>query len=263
MYLWIVIATFIALLASFNLSVRPDMDRVFAETRAGVVISKFRALHNGVRDYFNSQSPDKTGLSRANYYPGDGVNITQAEDGSIKSLTVDEVAPYLPVGYAKDGDDLDKIASITGGGEIVSKVFCFDEGNTNNQCVSGVDGSCCSNECIDDDNCSSIYVVSFTQMPSRWINKVSNMPNADMMSALSRIRGYGKELGYTDTKDGKSVLSGGHFVTHYTESGEQTETDSFESWEIFGAIVNDEDFKRLECDKDNVHCLFAIQQIYG
>ena len=62
MYLWIIIATFIAMLASFNLSVRPDMDRVFAETKASVVITKFNALHNGVKDYFNSQAPAKTGL---------------------------------------------------------------------------------------------------------------------------------------------------------------------------------------------------------
>lgn len=234
------------------------MDRVFAETRAGVVISKFRALHNGVRDYFNSQSPDKTGLSRANYYPGDGVNVTQPEDGSIKSLTIDEVASYLPVGYAKDGASLDDIASLTGGGEIVSKVFCFDEGNTSEQCVSGVDGSCCSNECIDDSNCSSIYVVSFTQMPSRWINKVSNLPNADMISALSHMRGYGKDFGYTDIKDGKVILSGGRFMVDNSNGQEY-----FDTWELFPAIVNDEDFKRLECDKDNVHCLFAIQQIYG
>ena len=246
MYLWIVIATFIAILASFNLSVRPDMDRVFAETKAGVVITKFRALHNGVRDYFNSQSPDKTGLTYANYYPGDGVNVQPKEDGSINALTVDEVAPFLPFGYAKDGETLDDIASITGGGEIVSKVFCFDEGNTAEQCVSGVDGSCCSNQCIDDSNCSSIYVVSFTQMPSRWVNKISNMPSVDMISALSHMHGYGKDFGYTEVDDGKVVLSGGRFIVDNSNGAE-----SFDKWEIFGAVVNDEDFQRLDCDKEN------------
>lgn len=263
MYLWIVIATFIAILTSFNLSVRPDMDRVFAETKAGVVITKFNALHNGVKDYFNSQAPSKTGLSRVTYYPGDGVNVQTTEDGTVSDLTVEEVSPYLPFGYIKDGEDLNDVATITGGGEIVSKVFCFAEGNTGEQCVSGVDGSCCSNECIADGECASIYVVSFTQMPSRWINKISNMPNADMMSALSHVRGYGKSIGYTQTEDGKIVLSGGRFVTHFSSDGTQIQDETFESWELFGAIVNDADFQRIGCDKENVHCLFAIQQIFG
>ena len=67
MYLWVVLATFIVALYSYNLSVRSDLDRVFAETKASVVIAKFRALHNGVKDYFNSQAPSKTGLTHVTY----------------------------------------------------------------------------------------------------------------------------------------------------------------------------------------------------
>ena len=168
----------------------------------------------------------------------------------------------MPVGYIKADETLDDIANITGGGKIVSKVFCFDEGETNVQCTSEVE-SCCSNECIADDDCSSIYVVSFTQMPTRWINKVSNMPNADMMGALTHMRGYGKDIGYTDIKNGKVILSGGQAVQHYDEHGNPVGERAFESFEIFGAIKNDVDFQDMGCDKENVHCLFAIQQIYG
>lgn len=263
MYLWVVLATFITVLLSYNLSVRPDMDRAFAETKASVVIAKFKALHNGVKDYLNSQAPEKTGQARVTYYPGTGVNVSTPEGSQASSLTVDDIRNYLPVGYIKADETLDDIANITGGGKIVSKVFCFDEGETSIQCTSGVDGSCCSNECITDDNCSSIYVVSFTQMPTRWINKISNMPNADMMGALTHIRGYGKDIGYTDIKNGKVILSGGQAVQHYDEHGNPVGERAFESFEIFGAIKNDADFQDMGCDKENVHCLFAIQQIYG
>ena len=236
MYLWVVLATFITVLLSYNLSVRPDMDRAFAETKASVVIAKFRALHNGVKDYLNSQAPEKTGQARVTYYPGTGVNVSTPEGSQASSLTVDDIRNYLPVGYIKADETLDDIANITGGGKIVSKVFC-------------------SNECIADDDCSSIYVVSFTQMPTRWINKISNMPNADMMGALTHMRGYGKDIGYTDIKNGKVILSGGQAVQHYDEYGNPVG--------IFGAIKNDADFQDMGCDKENVHCLFTIQQIYG
>ena len=264
MYLWVVIATFISILYAFNLSVRPDMDRIFAETKASVVITKFNALHNGVKDYLNSQAPEKTGLSRVTYFPGDGVNITSSEgEESVQSLSAEDVKPFLPTGYVREGEDLDEIASITGGGEIVSKVFCFEEADTTQQCVSSPEGSCCSNDCLEDGRCSGIYVISFTQMPSRWVNKVSNMPNADMIGALGHMRGYGDSFGYTETKDGKVVLSGGRIVKHYNELGEKIQEDTFENWEIFEAVVNDVDFQRLGCDQEDVHCLFAIQQIYG
>lgn len=263
MYLWIVIATFITLLASFNLPVRPDMDRVFSETKAQVVITKFNALHNGVKDYFNSQAPSKTGLTRVTYYPGDGVNVIAAEEGLAAALTKEQIAPYLPFGYIKDGETLDDVASLVGGGDIVSKVFCFAEGNTEEQCLSGGDGSCCSDRCLEDGVCAGIYVVSFTRMPTRWINKISNMPNADMLAALSKVRGYGKSIGYTLVQDGKVWLSGGKFVSHMAPDGSQIQDDTFEKWELFGAVVNDADFKSMECDKSDVYCLFAIQQIYG
>ena len=46
MYLWVVIATFITIIYSYNLPVRADLDRVHAESRAGVVVTKFFAQHN-------------------------------------------------------------------------------------------------------------------------------------------------------------------------------------------------------------------------
>ena len=263
MYLWVVLATFIAALYSYNLSVRSDLDRTFAETKASVIIAKFRALHNGVKDYFNSQAPSKTGQTHVTYYPGDGVNITSQSETNDDVLTVDMIRDYLPVGYAKSEDTIEDIATITGGGEIVSKVFCFEEGNTAQQCVSGGDGSCCSNNCLEDGTCAGIYVVSFTQMPSRWINKITAAPNADMKIAVAKVRGYGKTFGYTETINSKLVLSGGHMVQDYDEAGNPVGDKKFEYFEIWTAVQNDADFQRIGCTEENKHCLYAVDQIYG
>ncbi len=264
MYLWVVIATFITILLSYNLSVRPDMDRAYAETRASVAIAKFRALHNGVRDYLISRAPQLTGLTRVDFYPGDGVNISKTDgDGSqYKVLTYDLIKDYLPIGYAQEGKTLDDVANITGGGKIVSKVFCFADANTDAQCVSGVDGSCCHIS-ADGATGAKIYVVTFTQMPTRWINKVSNLPNADMMAAMAHVHGYGRLFGYTETRGGKLLLSGGKLVQNYDDYGNPIGAEKLERLEIYKAIKNDADFQKSGCNKENVHCLFEIEQIYG
>ena len=133
MYLWIVIATFITLLYSFNIGLRADYDRVYAETRAQVVLTKFMAQHNAVKEYLNSQAPEKTGYTRVPYYPGDGYNSTTGVDFSSDGSEVEGginyqsiLEPYLPYGYHPDP-------------ETVTKVFCIKDGEINGngpQCVS-------------------------------------------------------------------------------------------------------------------------------
>ena len=248
MYLWVIIATFITILCSFNISVRADMDRVHAETKAGVVVTKFFAQHNAVKDYLNSQATDKIGQSTVPYYPGYGYNSTTGgEKGDLKSV----VTQYLPVGYKEDG-------------AVVTKVFCLENGDPEaDQCDSGGDGSCCSDEY------TGIYVVSFRPIPSRWINKVTQMPNADVLGFMSKARGYGKSFGYTDKIDTDSdgtpelVLSGGQMVQEYDESGEKVGDPEFQYHKIFKAVIKDPDFVEKECNEEGVHCFYAIQQIYG
>lgn len=296
MYLWIVLATFIVALYSFNLSVRTDLDRAYAETKASVVITKFRALHNGMAGYCNSQAPSKTGQDFVTYYPGFGINSTTmaGADEDSDSPTVENILGYLPVGYAKAGDEIEDIANIPGGGEIVSKVFCFLQGVTTRQCdqdaegnVIPGEGSCCNNRCLEDGGCSGIYVVSFAQMPSRWINKETLAPNADMKMAIAKVRGYGKNFGYIDEVGGQLVLSGGSVKQNQSttgtpdtgENGEaQAGTESGETpaaggdtpsvnnknhFVIWDAVKNDADFRDMGCDDADRHCLFAVQQIYG
>ena len=241
MYLWVIIATFITILYSFNISVRADLDRVHAETKAGVVVTKFFAQHNAVKDYLNSQATDKIGQSTVPYYPGYGYNSTTADaKGDLKSV----VTQYLPVGYKEDG-------------AVVTKVFCLSYDDMSQQCVSGGDGSCCSDEY------TGIYVVSFRPIPSRWINKTNSMPNADVLGFMSKARGYGKSFGYTDTINSKLVLSGGKKVQEFDESGAKVGDPEFQYHEIFEAVKTDADFVDMKCNEEGVHCFYAIQQIYG
>jgi len=239
MYLWVVIATFITILYSYNVSVRPDLDRVHAETKANVTVAKFRAQHNAVKDYLNSQSMAKTNQTAVTYFPGDGVNISSGTGNELDG----DIAQYLPVGFVEDE-------------ETVTKVFCLEEGLGSNDNCTSTGPSCCSNDY------TGIYVVSFRMLPSRWINKVTKMPNADVLGAMAKSRGFGKVIGYTDTIDGKLVLSGGQMVQEHDDTGKKVGVPKFEYHEIFEAVKNDADFMEKRCHEENVHCLYAIQQIY-
>ena len=305
MYLWVIIATFITILYSYNISVRADLDRVHAETKAGVVVTKFFAQHNAVKDYFNSQAPSKIGQTYVPYFPGDGINSEVCENGSGKEACSigEDIKPYLPMGYSEDPD-------------VTTKVYCFNDGDKSNNCSSGGGPSCCSNEF------AGIYVVSYRIIPSRWINRSTGMPNADLLGYMAKTRGFGKSFGYTDKVDGKLVLSGGYMAKNYdnfTGGGLEAELpdggldpempgvsigdgssgsnptayaphsvtapeveipeggldgalelvggDSqgkmeFQYHEIFQAVITDPDFTSKGCDKDDVHCFYAIQQIY-
>ena len=257
MYLWIVIATFITLLYSYNIGLRADYDRVLAETKAQVVLTKFMAQHNAVKEYLNSQAPEKTGETRVTYYPGDGYNSTTgadlASDGSeVEGGTnyKDMLANYLPYGYNPDE-------------ETVTKVFCIKDGEINGngqQCVSGGDGSCCSDEF------TGIYVVSFREIPSRWKNHVTKLPNADLIGAMTRVGGYGHFFGYLDEIDGKLAIASGSKFDRMVDNEDATDKVNeqvFQYRNVLQAVLDDPDFQKKKCDQAETHCLYAIWQIYG
>ena len=240
MYLWVVIATFITILYSYNISVRSDLDRVHAETKASVTVAKFRAQHNAVKDYLETQSMARTGQTALTYYPGDGIHI---KAGTGNELSAD-IEKFLPIGYSEDL-------------ETVTKFYCLEDGDGNNaNCDSAGGPSCCGNDY------TGIYVVSYRILPSRWINKVTTLPNADVIGAMAKTRGFGRVIGYTDTIDGKLVLSGGRMKQEYDELGNEVGEAQFEYQEIFKAVQDDPDFKDARCHQENVHCLYAIQQVY-
>ncbi len=264
MYLWVVIATFITILYSYNLSVRPDMDRAYAETRASVEVAKFRAQHNAVKDYLVSQERAKHNIlhpddpiTHVSYFPGDKFSKSTAESEEVASggtIPQDGVETYLPVGFSLVYD-------------MVSKVICLEEDAVADgeskynakQCESGggLDGSCCTNDGV------AIYVVSFKKIPTRWIDKNNETrPKADLLSYIGKSGGHGSKFGYTKINEsGQLVLSGGNMVQEYDEDGNSVGAPQYEEQPIFKVIYEDEDFK--ECKEGKVPCFYAVQRIYG
>lgn len=89
------------------------------------------------------------------------------------------------------------------------------------------------------------------------------MPNADLLGAMTKVRGFGKTFGYVDKIDGDIVLSGGRLVYEVDAEGKRTGDAEFGYQKIFEAVKKDADFKDKKCDEEKSHCLYAIQQIYS
>ncbi len=263
MYLWIVLATFIVLLYSFNIGVRADLDRVFAETKAQVVLTKFLAQHNAVKEYLNEQSPDKLGArgqyteseterAAVSYFPGDGYNLSPDQEGNTLGADFKNteakatIENYLPVGFEPEAD-------------AVTKVFCFKNGDKTQNCNSSNGRSCCS------DMFTGVYVVSFMPIPGRWFNPVTDQPHTDLIGAMSRLGGYGRDVGYIGEKNGKLVIVGGYQLPKgSTDENGNTLLDNAVTYrEIWQAVKDDPDFINSGCNDANKHCLYAVQQIYG
>lgn len=268
MYLWVILATFITLLYSYNLSVRPDMDRVYPETRARVVIDKLMAQHNALKDYLTSLETTKTGLSYLPYSQGDGINVTASpgsnylgkgaddndtmckvpertsEVNGIPQINMKDIScreaifQYLPLGYKIDTSSDEK---------PISKIYCVNADDE-----SQLAGSC-------NDPNTKIFIISYQTIPSRWLNKKTLTPGADFMGAISKVAGYGRSIGIVEN-DGGLFLSGGQRVSEFTDG---TEHVTSEKRALPGVLSNDSDFTDLRCTEDGTkQCFLEIQQIY-
>lgn len=218
MYLWVVIATFMVALLSFNLSIRPDADRAYMEIKAQTVVTKFRAQHNAFKRYIESKRLSKTQVAyNANhnltdtiaYHSGVGYN-DNAFTGTNRSDILNDLAEFkkfLPYGFERDAS-------------IYSEVFCFKphfEADYNYTTVCEEDDipdaaqrlNCCAAPGVE------VFVVSWQQMPGRWINRSTGIPISDMLAVITKSDGFGYAFGYVTKVDQVDypVMSGGMYRT--------------------------------------------------
>ncbi len=258
MYLWVVIATFMVALLSYNLSVRPDIDRTYMETKAQTVITKFKAQHYALRAYIDSQKIRKAIYRQpedpqyVSYSSGFGYNNGKIIGDDKLSPTV--VSNYLPIGYETRTD-------------IYSKVFCFRM-KTYQEDIDY--DKTCAQETLDDKCCSAedtyVFVVSWEPISSRWLNK-NGEPISDMRAAIAKSEGYGGHFGYVTRVEGINlpVISGGMGTAPVSADpleDYQLPSVSYKTvmkyQPVYTAILNDPDYQKM-CD--GKACLFAIHRV--
>ena len=162
MYIWVILATFIVAIASFNLSVRSDIRQIYVAPQAEATISKLALQHEAAEDYVRYQAK-----SNGAYTAG------EVDPASLSS--------YLPEGFTIDeGAAIDE-------GHNYSFVYCLDTGTPNLSTKS----STCSGDSY------RPYVITYGCIPQRWKSLSDGRPRTELISAMYNVFGFGGHIGYT------------------------------------------------------------------
>lgn len=167
MYVWVILATFLAMLASYTLSSRSDIREVtvepLAEAQLGRLISKQTAALGYVAEH------------------------TPTPDSPTHQVT------YVPNQKIADGDIDNHMGLQINDKSYESWIFCTSKANAGRLYTQ-------SAECDLED--ASRFLVTMGPIPPRWINLVNGLPNSDYMSAMRRVAGGKIGLGYADDSQG-------------------------------------------------------------
>ncbi len=154
MYIWMILATFMVMLAAYNLSPRADIAHIQNAPRAEATATKFLYQHKAAEKFTKDQITEETVATG-------GIDISS-------------LVYYLPIGFKYDEDS------------YASVLYCLNpetkdaEGNitlagqTTGECIQG--------------NKKVRYVITFGQVPDKWKNVATNKVLGDFYKALrSRI----------------------------------------------------------------------------
>lgn len=158
MYIWVILATFMAMLYSFNLAVRNDMRKIRVEPMAETVIAQLVIQHRAAVDFIRNRMP-----------PKNGSNVITYDKGVLGCAS--SLSNYLPYGYSCDT-------------EFVSEVYCMRKDNW----AQGI-GDCKSADAMK-------YLITYGPVPQKWLNLSSNTPTNDVLNAMQNVVGLDTSLGY-------------------------------------------------------------------
>lgn len=238
MYIWVILATFMVALYSFNLAYRADIRSVEVEPIARALISKMIIKQQAAGRYMRGNTPPfaSTTDSQGNKISSDTVTYS-AGILTSQQLRPSEGVTFLPYGYKDDGT-------------VTTEIYCIDRNNPRN-----------AKSCSDDQ--AVRYLVAYMPIPQRWLNVKTGLPNNDLNAAMKELIGYDSSFGYptckkyiedtsTGTKKCEQLVirsREGLYKTGYDDDDNSEVTDEF-MVEIPYYIAKNGGFSR-KCNKDN------------
>ena len=228
MYIWVILATFLAILASYTLSVRPDMRELSVARMAEAALGRLVVQHEAALNYVKyNKYPYSASRDKVDYAPG------IISDGDL--------LVEMPYGHSLDG-------------QYTSKIFCMNQDMT---VAFGNAGA--ENPCDVTDNRK--MVVTYGPIPTRWLSLSSAMerPNTDFLNALWNMVSSGEEFGYM-----LPALASDVHVSVENPSASNVQLATRPGAELVfvpKAVVEDADFKSV-CDlEENFVCLVYMSGI--
>lgn len=182
MYLWVVLTTFLAMLAAYVLPIREDTQKMLTVPVAQAKLSQLVVKQNAGKEYMRRMSWPFYGTAsnewerRVGYHSG-MVNVT----------------PYLPVGFENNED-------------FVTAIYCLNEDL--DSINSGTD-DCRKSELIKNKR----VLITYGAIPERWqtidvdeSGHYTIIPSPDMMGALREQFASRVMAGYVEREGGKMYI---------------------------------------------------------
>ena len=187
MYFWVILATFLAMLASYSLSSRSDIRELTVEPLAESHVAKLITKHKMADIYVEQHKPQfGDEFQQVTYVPNKQI---PEEDGSEED--------GLDTIYLNNGVQ-------TNDKTYQSWIYC-----TNNITNKNYD------EPADCDRLdTSKYLFTMGPIPRRWINLVDGTPNVDYLNAMRKLGGEKIGLGYIDNVKNIEILNPEDNETH-------------------------------------------------
>ena len=214
MYLWVIIATFVAALFALNVSIRSDIKELYVEPQAQTVVTKLYVQHRAAMNYLSKRDRNATTGT---------MGYTQGE------LTAEMLEYDLPYGFQQD----------SGVSKFTTWVYCLDKDNLESSGAAALPASCtaalppsgggsgsggsggggsggaggdgsggggANPDLGDEANCcsgssTSVFLVTYGCVPVKWRDVRSGKPSATLLGAMKTTTGYTHGMGYAIDRD--------------------------------------------------------------
>lgn len=218
MYIWVILATFVVALFSYNLSVRSDSRDLYVTPQAQAVVSKLLIQHEAVTKYVKTQYDlAKKGTEETMFLGPVDLKITVNPDTNKEEgiLTKTVLGGFRPEAgevtklYCINSRDINKkvaYGEAAPGGMNSDIKSCTGSTETNAKNEDGTDKVDANGNWILEKNYARLYVVTTMPIPVRWRARGANgstinAPNADLIKAIKKNSTQGVNVGYVVAKD--------------------------------------------------------------
>lgn len=246
MYIWVILATLILALYSFNLSYRSDIRKIEIEPLARSIISKILIKQQAAALYIKAHTPPYAQIQSPDGTSSPSNSVTfSAGKLSKEDLSASGGGSYFPYGFVDDES-------------VITEIYCLSE--------DGASALDCNNED------SITYLVSFYVLPQKWLSIRTGLPSNDFLNAMKDMVGDNPGFGYpickkyaegdSDEKKCEQLVIQSHtgaYQIGYDENEEQTVTDLI-SFEIPPYIAQSGEFANT-CNNSN-NSNMCITMIY-
>lgn len=209
MYIWVVLTTFLALIAAYFLPIRPDTQEMLTVPVAQARVMQMLVKQEAAKRYMEERA-----------YPFFSTETERKVDFATGELNVEN---YLPKGFINSE-------------EYITALYCMNEGMT--VINTGTDG-CYRGNGIKTER----LLMTYGRIPEKWsiISNISSgggdydiIPSPDLMQALRRHFGKREMVGYTIEEGGKTYVV--NFEGRKFEVPQKVMNDEIVTWTLKDCI---------------------------